>query len=121
VRPLLGASFFANAAGCLLLASGSRSLPLAVAAVLLLGAGCGAPYAVLFTRAAALFPGRAAAAMGLVNMLGILMILVGAPLAGHLADRTGSFQSSFVALSTFSLIACGATLLIGRDEPSSAL
>jgi cyanate permease len=50
---------------------------------------------------AVLFPGRAGAAMGLVNMLGILMILVGAPAVGKIADWTGSFQASFVALAGF--------------------
>ena len=121
VRPLLAGSFLLNAAGCLVLASGWNSLLLAILAVVLLGTGCGAPYAALFTRAAALFPGRAGAAMGLVNTLGIVMILIGAPLAGHLADWTGSFQSSFLALGAFSLIACAAALFVNPDEPSSAI
>jgi MFS family permease len=121
VRPLLAGSFLMNAAGCFLLASGGSSLPLAVLAVVLLGTGCGAPYAALFTRAAALYPGRAGAAMGLVNMLGILMILIGAPLAGHLADWTGSFRPSFLALGAFSLVACAAASFVSQDEPSSAL
>jgi len=34
-------------------------------------------------------------------MLGIVMILVGAPAVGKIADWTGSFQASFVALATF--------------------
>jgi len=59
--------------------------------------------------------------MGLVNMLGILMILIGAPLAGHLADWSGSFRSSFLALGAFSLMACAAAFLVSRDEPSSAI
>jgi nitrate/nitrite transporter NarK len=120
MRALLTASFLANAAGCFLLAAGWHSLLLAVVAVLLIGTGCGLPYAALFTRAASLFPGRAGAAMGLVNMLGILMILVGAPLVGRLADWSGSFRSSFVALGGFSLAACAAISLIGRDEPTTA-
>jgi NNP family nitrate/nitrite transporter-like MFS transporter len=121
IRPLLSASFLMNAVGCLALASGWNSLPLAVIAVLLVGTGCGLPYAALFTRAAALFPGRAGAAMGLVNMLGILMILVGAPLVGQLADWSGGFRSSFLALGAFSLAASAAVLLVGRDEPSTTL
>jgi MFS family permease len=120
MRALLTASFLANAAGCFILAAGWHSLPLAVVAVLLIGTGCGLPYAALFTRAASLFPGRAGAAMGLVNMLGILMILVGAPLVGHLADWSGSFRSSFVALGGFSLAACAAVSLVSRDEPTTA-
>jgi hypothetical protein len=47
--------------------------------------------------------------MGLVNMLGIVMILGGAPLVGHLADWTGSFRSGFLALGAFAALACVAT------------
>ncbi len=121
IRPLLATSFLLNATGCFSLASGKNSLSLAVMAALLIGAGCGLPYAALFTRAAALFPGRAGAAMGLVNMVGILMILVGAPLVGRLADWTGGFRSSFVALGVFSLLACTTVFLVSRDEPSTTL
>jgi len=118
-RALLTASFLLNAAGCFALGAGWNSLSLAILAVGSLGIGCGLPYAALFTRAASIFPGRAAAAMGLVNMLGIVMILVGAPLAGRLADATGSFRSSFLALGAFSLVACAATVLLNRDEHPS--
>ena len=121
VRTLLVASFLMNAAGCWTLGSGGHSLALAITAALLLGTGCGLPYAALFTRAAALYPGRAASAMGLVNMLGIVMILAGAPLMGQLADWTGSLQSSFLALGAFSIVACMAVFVISQDEPSSAL
>jgi nitrate/nitrite transporter NarK len=121
VRRLMAASFLMNAAGCWILGSGSHSLALAVVAVLLLGTGCGLPYAALFTRAAALYPGRAASAMGLVNMLGIVMILAAAPLMGRLADWTGSLQSGFLALGAFSLVACAAVFLISQDEPSPTL
>jgi MFS family permease len=121
IRALLAASFFMNAVGCFALASGGHSLSLAVVAVGLIGTGCGLPYAALFTRAGALVPGRAGAAMGLINMLGIIMILVGAPLAGRLADWSGSFRSSFLALAIFSLVACAAVSLISRDEPAPSL
>jgi len=121
IRVLLASSFLMNALGCFALASGGHSLSVAVVAVGLIGTGCGLPYAALFTRAGALVPGRAGAAMGLINMLGIVMILVGAPLAGRLADWSGSFRSSFLALAIFSLAACAAVSLISRDEPASSL
>ena len=121
IRRLLASSFLMNALGCSALASGGHSLSLAVLAVGLIGTGCGLPYAALFTRAGALFPGRAGAAMGLVNTLGIAMILVGAPLAGRLADWSGSFRSSFLALAIFSLVACAAVSLISRDEPAPSV
>jgi nitrate/nitrite transporter NarK len=121
VRRLLAASLLLNSAGCLVLASGWNALPLAIIAVVLLGTGCGLPYAALFTRAAALFPGRAGAAMGLVNTLGIVMILAGAPLAGRLADWTGNFRASFLALGVFSLIAFAASIFIHSDESSPSV
>ncbi len=120
LRPLFMVSLLLNAAGCFALASGSHSLVLAVTAVVLLGTGCGLPYAALFTRTAALVPERAGAAMGLVNMLGILMILVGAPLTGRLADWTGSFRSSFIALGVFTLLTCIAVFFL-RDDPSPVI
>ena len=112
VGGLLRASLLINAAGCFLLALEKQSTASAAAAIALLGVGCGLPYAALFTRAAVLFPGRAAAAMGLVNTLGIVMILVGAPLVGKLADWSGSFRSSFLALGVFSLATAAVSLRI---------
>lgn len=78
------------------------------------------PYAALYTRTAALVPERAGAAMGFVNMLGILMILVGTPLPGRLADWTGSFRASFIALGAFTLVTCIAVFCL-RDEPSPVI
>jgi cyanate permease len=106
------------ALGCFLFLSPTITLATALAAVVLIGIGIGLPYAAMFSRAGALFPGRAAAAMGLVNMLGIIMILGGAPLVGHLADLTGSFKTSFAALAGFSLIMCGIVPLIDRESPA---
>ena len=108
------------ALGCFAFVSSSISLGLALAAVVLIGMGVGLPYAAMFSRAGALFPGRAGAAMGLVNMLGIFMILGGAPLVGHLADLSGTFRASFVVLGGFSLAACAAVPFIARNEPSAS-
>jgi len=55
--------------------------------------------------------------MGLVNMLGIVMILGGAPLVGHLADLYGTFRASFVLLASFSLVVCATVTLIEPNEP----
>jgi MFS family permease len=105
------------ALGCFAFMSASISLATALTAVVLIGIGVGLPYAAMFSRAGALFPGRAAAAMGLVNMLGILMILGGAPFVGHLADLTGTFRASFAFIGGFALLVCAAIPLIDRDEP----
>jgi len=104
LRPLVGVSLLLNAAGCAALAA-SHSAGLTFAAIAALALGCGMPYAGCFNRAAALFPGRAGVAMGFVNMIGILMILAEAPLIGWLADATGSFRSSFLALAVITLLA----------------
>jgi nitrate/nitrite transporter NarK len=104
VRSLLRLSLTLTATGCILLANTAGSVILTACAIVLIGSGCGLPYAALFTRAAALYPGRAGAAMGLVNMLGIVMILAAPPLIGLLVDWSGSFQSSFIALGVFSTL-----------------
>jgi MFS family permease len=108
------------AAGCLMLVPSSISMAGALTAVTLIGLGFGLPYAAMFSRAGALFPGRAAAAMGFVNMLGIIMIVGGAPLVGHLADLTGSFKTSFSLLAGFCLVTCAVVPLIHSEEPSPA-
>ncbi len=111
---LLRAALLLNAAACAALAWGQWTW-LTLVAIVALGLGCGLPYAGVFGRAAALFPGHAGAAMGLVNMIGIVMILIGAPAVGYLADWTGQFRTSFLALGGFSLAAAGAVR--SREKP----
>lgn len=118
IRPLFLGSLLMIALGCFLLLPTSISLVTALAAVVLIGMGVGIPYAAMFSRAGALFPGRAAAAMGFVNMLGILMILGGAPLVGHLADLTGTFKTSFAVLGGFTLLAAAIVPFIDREDPA---
>jgi MFS family permease len=118
IRPLFLGSLLMIALGCSLFLTSSVSLASALTAVVLIGIGIGLPYAAMFSRAGALFPGRAAAAMGFVNMLGIIMILGGAPLVGHLTDLTGSFKTSFAALGGFSLVTCAVVPLIDREDPA---
>jgi MFS transporter, NNP family, nitrate/nitrite transporter len=115
IMTLVRAALLLNAVACVALAWG-HSIELTFLAIAALGVGCGLPYAGVFNRAAALFPGRAGAAMGFVNMEGIVMILVGAPAVGYLADWTGQFRSSFLALGGFSLLAAAATLAIREEQ-----
>jgi nitrate/nitrite transporter NarK len=117
IRPLFIGSLLMIALGCLLFLPPTLTLAGALTAVALIGMGIGLPYAAMFSRAGALFPGRAAAAMGFVNMLGIIMILGGAPLVGHLKDLTGSFKTSFAVLAGFSLLTCAIVPLIDREDP----
>ncbi len=118
IRPLFIVSLLMIALGCSLFLPPTITLASALAGVILIGMGIGLPYAAMFSRAGALFPGRAAAAMGLVNMLGILMILGGAPLVGHLKDLTGSFKTSFAVLAGFALLTCAVVPLIDREDPA---
>jgi MFS family permease len=120
IRPLFIVSLLMIAAGCFMLVPSSISMAGALTAVTLIGIGFGLPYAAMFSRAGMLFPGRAAAAMGFVNMLGIIMILAGAPLVGHLADLTGSFKTSFTLLAGFCIVTCAVVPLIHSEEPSPA-
>jgi nitrate/nitrite transporter NarK len=113
VRTLLHLTLLLNAAGCFLLAFPGYAATPTILGIVLVGVGSGLPYAALFTRAAALYPGRAGAAMGLVNMLGVLMILAAPPLIGLLVEWSGSFRTSFIALGCFSLLALAGTLRLG--------
>lgn len=115
IKSLIGVSLLLNALACAALGWG-HTLALAIVAILALGIGCGVPYAGIFNRAAALFPGRAGAAMGFVNMVGIVMILAGAPAVGYLVDLSGQFRISFYLLSGFSLLAAAAALAIPEEH-----
>jgi hypothetical protein len=58
---------------------------------------------------------RSGAAMGLVNILGIVMILAAPPIIGHMVDWSGTFHSSFLALGVFTLAALLATSGIHKE------
>jgi MFS family permease len=118
IRTIFFVSLLIIAVGCFAFVPSSISLATAITAVVLIGIGVGLPYAAMFSRAGALFPGGAGAAMGLVNMLGIFMILGGAPLVGYVADLSGTFRVSFIALGTFALLVCAAVPFIEGAEPA---
>lgn len=54
--------------------------------------------------------------MGLVNTIGVVMILAGAPAVGYLADWTGRFRTSFYVLGGFSLLAFTAVFAIPEQK-----
>ena len=115
VRKLLIISLLLNTAGCFLLAFFPSIMAVDFLAILFLGIGTGLPYSGLFNRAAAFFPGRAGAAMGLVNMLGIVFILTGTPLVGFIADAMGNFSYAFISLGMFAFVICLVSLRIKND------
>jgi len=119
LRPMVGVALLLNAAGCVSLAA-SHSASLTFVAIAALALGCGLPYAACFNRAAALFPGRAGAAMGLVNMIGIVMILAATPATGWLADTTGSFRTGFLALAAFTLLCALAVPFLPEESRTPA-
>ena len=89
------------AAGLVALAA-SRSLPLSVAAVVLMGAGFALPYAVMVDAAGRLFPGQATATLALIqtgpNVVPIFVIpLIGSALAGQSARWAFILVAAFVA------------------------
>jgi nitrate/nitrite transporter NarK len=111
LRTLFAGAMLLNAVACAALGWG-QSIGLVLAAIVVLGTGCGLPYAGVFNRAAAIAPASAGSAMGLVNMVGIVMILVGSPAVGWLADWTGRFQASFWALGGFAVLAAAVACTI---------
>ena len=115
IRTLIGVSLLVNALACAALGWG-HAIALTLVAIVALGIGCGLPYAGIFNRAAALFPGRAGAAMGFVNMVGIVMILAGAPAVGYLADLSGQFRTSFYFVGAFALLAAAASQAIPEEQ-----
>jgi len=119
LRGLVGSSLLLNALGCATLAA-SHSAWLMFVAIAALALGCGVPYAGCFNRAAALFPGRAGVAMGLVNMIGIAMILAGAPAIGWIADKTGSFRYSFISLAVFAVLAAFSVPFLPEEDRTPA-
>jgi nitrate/nitrite transporter NarK len=116
VKQLIITSLLINAAGCFIIAAFKGVFVADIIAVILLGIGCGLPYSGIFNRAAFNFPGRAGAAMGLVNMLGIVFILVAAPLVGRITDHTGNFNFAFVSMGIFALLICITSLKIKKDQ-----
>jgi len=114
-KPTIRAGLVLNATACLIFAIGNPSLARACIGVVLLGLGGGLPYAAVFNRAAALYRDRAGAAMGLVNMLGILMILTAPPLIGRMVEWSKSFASSFWGLAAFTAIALAGTLAVHTE------
>jgi nitrate/nitrite transporter NarK len=105
-----------NVVACLILGLGGNSLGLASVAVLFLGVGGGLPYSTVFNGAAALYPARAGAAMGVVNAIGTSMILVVPPLIGRMVERSGEFRSSFLVLGAFTMVAWIAMFGIPQHE-----
>jgi fucose permease len=86
-------------------------LPLAglVAATAVLGLAAGIPFAMAFSGAAAARPDAPGAAVGLVNALASLVIVVGTPLVGLTFSLPGDGRIGFVAIGVLAALAALAT------------
>src|SRR5262245_20418510 len=95
---LLRLSFLAGGAGTAALAFASN-LGLAIAAAVFVGLAAGLPFASSFTDAARLRPDAPGAAIGLVNMVAAVTILVGTPLVGLSFSLPGDGRLGFAAVA----------------------
>jgi MFS family permease len=107
---LIRLSFVASAAGIAVLAI-AHPLPLMVAAAALVGLAAGIPFAPAFAGAQRLRPDAPAAAVGFVNMIAAVTILVGTPLVGLTFSLPSDGRVGFLAVACL----CLATTLVVRD------
>lgn len=77
----------------------AKPLPLAVAAAALVGFAAGLPFAPSFTGTARARPDAPGAAIGAVNMVAALVILVGTPLAGLTFSLPGGGRVAFAVIA----------------------
>jgi MFS transporter, NNP family, nitrate/nitrite transporter len=95
---VLRASLVAGGAGIALLAI-ATPLPLAVVASAVAGLAAGIPFASAFAGAARTRPEAPGAAVGLVNMVAAVTILVGTPLVGLTFSLPGDGRIGFAAIA----------------------
>ena len=94
---VLRASFLAGGAGAALLAV-ATPLPLALAASAVVGLAAGIPFAPAFAGASRLRPDAPGAAVGLVNMVAAVTILVATPLVGLTFSLPGDGRVGFLVV-----------------------
>ncbi len=111
-RPvLLRASFVVSAVGTLALAA-ATPFALAVVGAAIVGIAAGVPFAPAFAGASRVRPDAPGAAVGFVNMVGAVTILVGTPLLGLTFSLPGDGRIGFVAAA----VLCAAALFAVRPE-----
>jgi MFS family permease len=98
MRPAVGASLLAGAAGTLLLAA-AKPPALVVVGAALVGLAAGIPFAPAFTGAAQTRPDASAAAVGFVNGAASVVALVGTPLLGLSFALPGGGRTGFVVVA----------------------
>jgi MFS family permease len=125
VRAVLAASIVAGAAGLAVLAL-PVPLALLVVASAVVGLAAGIPFAAAFAGAQRLRPDAPAAAIGFVNSVATLVIVVGTPLVGLTFSLAGHGRLGFVILAALWLAALPAVryappgLLVRQDDNQRA-
>lgn len=115
-RPLLvRASFVAAAVGTIALTV-ATPFALAVAGAAVVGLAAGIPFAPSFSGAARVRPDAPGAAVGFVNMIAAVVILVGTPLLGLTFSLPGNGRIGFAAVAA---LWC-ATVLVRPTRPAAA-
>jgi nitrate/nitrite transporter NarK len=111
-RPgIIRASFIVSGLGIAAL-SIAKPLPLAIAAAAVVGIASGIPFAPAFAGAQRLRPDAPAAAVGFVNMMAAVTILVGTPLLGLTFSLPGDGRIGFLVVAAL----CSATAVVARSR-----
>jgi len=103
-RPLVAAALVALSTGALLLALGGP-FPLSALGALLVGVAAGLPFALIFAAAQRLRPDAPAGAIALVNSCAVLVVLVGAPIAGLAFELPSDGRVAFLAIAALAAAA----------------
>lgn len=126
-RPaVIRASFLVSGVAIAVLAA-AKPLPLAVAAAAVVGIAAGIPFAPSFAGAQRLRPDAPGAAVGFVNMMAAITILVGAPLLGLTFSLPGNGRIGFLVVAGLCCATAavvpggrGARVDVGRPPAESA-
>jgi MFS family permease len=105
------ASFIVSGLGIAALAI-AKPLPLAIAAAAVVGVAAGIPFAPAFAGAQRLRPDAPGAAVGFVNMMAAVTILVGTPLLGLTFSLPGDGRIGFLVVAAL----CCSTAAVARTR-----
>lgn len=104
-RSLIQVTLAGNAIALVVMAVPHRPLAAATAGVVLFGITSSLAYAAVITMAGRTQPEAAGAVLGLIGVMSMTSVVVGAPLAGALLSASGDFS---VPLATLTLLPVGA-------------
>jgi predicted MFS family arabinose efflux permease len=104
-RPLIQLTLAGNAAALVMMAVPHRPLSVATAAVVVFGITSSLAYAAVITVAGRTQPEAAGAVLGIIGVMSMTSVVVGAPLAGALLSASGDFS---VPIAVLTLLPAGA-------------